>query len=165
MLNSLQLFYLTPIRWLHHIPDEIYKPKYMPETIIRIVSRYYQHQATLEDMVGPSRVTEIKIPRQICIFLIISFCDITLRDAGMLFNRDHTTVIHSRQKVRDLMDTDEKIKAQVERLISIVERNADDPEVAPRIKPKTYRTKAKREEINKIKRVPGVYSNQKSLYN
>jgi chromosomal replication initiation ATPase DnaA len=44
----------------------------------------------------------------------------TLKSAGAIFNRDHTTVIHGVEKLHDIMDTEPAVKAEVEMLEGFV---------------------------------------------
>ena len=69
-----------------------------------------------EDLVGKKKNKEIVIPRQICIYLI---CDILgtsvpLLKIGEFFGgRDHTTVMHARDKISEECKTNDVTAAQV----------------------------------------------------
>ena len=69
-----------------------------------------------EDLIGKKKNKEIVVPRQICIYLI---CDILeqgmpLASIGEYFGgRDHTTVMHARDKISEEIKTNDVTAAQV----------------------------------------------------
>lgn len=68
-----------------------------------------------EDLVSKKKKKEIVIPRQICMYLI---CDILgeslpLTSIGEYFDRDHTTVMHARDKISEEIRTNDITAAQV----------------------------------------------------
>ncbi len=69
-----------------------------------------------EDLIGKKKNKEIVVPRQICIYLI---CDILgqsvpLASIGEYFGgRDHTTVMHARDKISEEIKTSDIVAAQV----------------------------------------------------
>lgn len=61
-----------------------------------------------------SRRREICYIRQICMFMYSKYTRMSLKSIGEIFaGRDHTTVIHSNQTIKDLMDSDEMVLLQV----------------------------------------------------
>lgn len=74
-------------------------------TIDQIVSATCDHfRVTKEDLIGKKKTKEIVVPRQICMYLI---CDILgqsiplLSIGGYFGGRDHTTVMHARDKISE----------------------------------------------------------------
>jgi chromosomal replication initiator protein len=65
--------------------------------IISVVGKYYS--VTPADMKSKSRKKEIVVARQISIYLIRTMLDTSLMEIGKEFNRDHSTVISSINKV------------------------------------------------------------------
>ena len=66
--------------------------------IMDVVSRYYN--VTIEDLKSNRRSKEVTLPRQISMFLCRTMLNMTLPQIGVEFgNRDHTTVMHSCNKV------------------------------------------------------------------
>jgi len=70
-----------------------------PERIIDAVCEYYT--ISKQDLVGRKRNKEIVEPRQVCIYLMWSLLTIPLSTIGQVFSRDHTTIIHARDKILD----------------------------------------------------------------
>ena len=85
------------------------------EDIQRIVSDYYK--VRLQDMKGTSRIKSVVVPRQVCMFLIEKHLGKSLTDIGRSFgNRDHTTVINARERVKSLQATDPDLKRDIDEL-------------------------------------------------
>jgi chromosomal replication initiator protein len=72
---------------------------------------------TVEALKSKRRTKEITIPRQISMFLIRELIGLSLADIGRAFGgRDHSTVIHSIQKVEEMMAEDEAMRERIETL-------------------------------------------------
>lgn len=85
------------------------------EDIQRIVSDYYK--VRLQDLKGSSRVKAIVIPRQVCMFLIEKHLGKSLTDIGRSFgNKDHTTVINARERIKSLQSSDPDLKRDIDEL-------------------------------------------------
>lgn len=73
--------------------------------VIDIVSGYFHLDPDM--LIKKTRKREIVMARQIAMYMLKSKTRLSLKAIGMGFGgRDHTTVIHSCQMVRDLMDID-----------------------------------------------------------
>ena len=59
-----------------------------------------------EDLLGPKRNKDIAFARHICIYLIKEITDMSYPGIGKMFNRDHTTVMASRDLVSKKMLSD-----------------------------------------------------------
>jgi chromosomal replication initiator protein len=81
------------------------------ERIIDCVCKYFSVKK--EDLLGKKKNKEIVEPRQICMYTICSLLDMPLLSIGQLFDRDHTTVIHARDKVTSLIEENQRIKIAV----------------------------------------------------
>ena len=69
------------------------------------------------DLCGKCRAKEIAEPRMISMYLICEMLALPLKKIGEAFGgKDHSTVIHARDKVADMIKTDPKKKAQVKDL-------------------------------------------------
>ena len=91
------------------------------DRIIDCVCKYYS--ITKEDIIGKRKNKEIVEPRQICMYLICEMLDLPLVSIGQIFGgRDHTTVIHAREKVSDLIKENNRIKVTVNDLKSMANR-------------------------------------------
>lgn len=85
------------------------------EDIQRIVSDYYK--VRLQDLKGSSRIKSIVVPRQVCMFLIEKHLGKSLTDIGRSFgNKDHTTVINARERVKSLQYSDPDLKRDIDEL-------------------------------------------------
>ena len=85
------------------------------DTIQKMVCDYYD--IGYDKLQAKTRKREIVQARQISMFLAKQFTKNSLKTIGDHFGgRDHTTVIHSCQTVKDLMDTDTMIREQVKEL-------------------------------------------------
>ena len=73
--------------------------------IIDKVCAYYG--VSTEEVIGRSRFKEIVMARHMAIYIIRNKVKLKLKATGMLFNRDHTTVIHAIQNINNLLCYDE----------------------------------------------------------
>ena len=82
------------------------------DTIQKMVCEYFD--VPYDKLLQKTRKREIVQARQITMFLAKAFTKNSLKTIGEHFGgRDHTTVIHSCQTVKDLMDTDSLFKESV----------------------------------------------------
>lgn len=89
--------------------QDIQKEQITPNQIISIVCEYFG--IGKEEVLGKKKSKEIVEPRMIAIYLINEILDMPLTSIGKLFGgRDHTTIIHSRDKVTELLKTNNKTK-------------------------------------------------------
>jgi chromosomal replication initiator protein len=89
------------------------------ERIINAVELVYDVPYSL--MNTKTRKREIVEARQVAMYYLKSLTIMTLREVGELFGgRDHSTVIHARQTVEDLMTTDKAYRAKIEEVEAIL---------------------------------------------
>lgn len=70
---------------------------------------------TVKDIKGTKRVQTIALPRQIAMYLVRELTDYSLPKIGKEFgNRDHSTVLHSYKKIKDLLESDSNLKIDIE---------------------------------------------------
>ena len=80
-----------------------------PDEIIDAVCKYFD--ITKQDIIGKKKSKEIVEPRMIAIYLISEILEIPLVSIGKIFGgRDHTTIMHSRDKIADEIKTSHKIQ-------------------------------------------------------
>ena len=92
--------------------------KLTPERITNIVCEYFG--VNILDVCGPKRNREFVYARDIAIYLCRDMIkDITQEKIGEFFNRDHSTVINSCQKIENRQKTEEEL---VENIKSIKEK-------------------------------------------
>ena len=82
--------------------------------IIRVVCDYYQ--ISEKEIFSKSRQRYCCIARQVAMYLMCRIKKNSLTSIGHLFNKDHTTVIHSRNHISDLMQSLDEIRNDVENL-------------------------------------------------
>jgi chromosomal replication initiator protein len=93
------------------------KPKYITIPMIqKMVAQYYNLK--IEDFKARRRTRTVAYPRQIAMYLARELTDASLPKIGQEFGgRDHTTVIHACDKIKDDMINDEAISSTVEEII------------------------------------------------
>lgn len=79
------------------------------------VARYYQ--ITVDDLKGRRRVKAIVTPRQIAMYLARELTDNSFPKIGDEFGgKDHTTVLHAHEKIKNLITEDAKMKKEINEL-------------------------------------------------
>ncbi len=78
---------------------------------------------TLHDLKTKRRNKNIVLPRQVAMYLSREFTDLSLPEIGEYFGgKDHTTVLHSYNKIKAEIHTKELLKSRVERIISVIKQ-------------------------------------------
>lgn len=86
-----------------------------PEIITNAVCEYFKVE--YKDIVGKKKNKEIVEPRMIAVYLISELLNLPLVNIGKIFGgRDHTTIMHARDKITDQMKSNKKIQLIVEEL-------------------------------------------------
>jgi chromosomal replication initiator protein len=89
------------------------------DSIIDAVCLYYSVDRA--GLIGKKKNKEIVDPRQICIYLITEFLSLPLTSIGQIFGgRDHTTIMHARDKISALTREDGKTATQIKDLKNII---------------------------------------------
>ncbi len=87
--------------------------------IISTVCSFYN--ISQADLLGRKKNKELVEPRQICIYLINELMSLPLVTIGQAMGgRDHTTVIHARNKISELISTDPRIATEVSDLKNLI---------------------------------------------
>ena len=80
-----------------------------PEKIVSIVAEHYHLDE--KDLLSSKKNKELAYPRQIAMYLCCEMCDATQKDVGeALGGRDHSTVIHGRNKIAGELQNDQSLK-------------------------------------------------------
>ena len=80
-----------------------------PDKIISTVCDYFN--IGYQDIIGKKKNKEVVEPRMIAIYLISELLNLPLVNIGKIFGgRDHTTIMHSRDKITDELKTNKKIQ-------------------------------------------------------
>ena len=91
------------------------------ERIIDCVCKYYNVKK--DDLLGKKKNKDIVEPRQICMYVICSMLEMSLLSIGQLFGRDHTTVIHARDKVTTAIEENQRVKIAVNDIKAMATKN------------------------------------------
>lgn len=99
-----------------------------PENVARFLGQSFKKPATadhkqvlstvcsffnigLKDLTGPKRQKELVLPRHIAMYLLSEELKLTVERIGqMLGGRDHTTIMHGRDKIKKLVNTDREVQ-------------------------------------------------------
>jgi len=83
-----------------------------PSQVIETISKYYN--LSVQDLVSASRNKELVQPRQVAMYLIRQETDASLPEiGGLLGGRDHTTVIHGIERVKERLESEEQLRREV----------------------------------------------------
>lgn len=89
------------------------------EIILDSVCKYYN--VTKDEIISKKRTSEICTPRHMTMYLCVKYTNTNLKDIGkFLGNRDHATVINGRDKIEDLLKTDEAVRQAMNALIKVI---------------------------------------------
>mgnify|MGYP000687020199 CR=1 FL=1 len=92
-------------------------------SIIRTVADFYK--LSTSDLKGKKRSKNIALARQVAMYIIRETTDYSTTEIGSEFNgRDHTTVMHSCQKIEDLIKFDSHFASIIQRLIQECKQNS-----------------------------------------
>lgn len=96
-----------------NLNEELENQKHITiETITKIVCNYFK--IPLGDLRGKSKTKEVALPRQVSMYLINKLIKPTLKDNGQYFGgRDHSTVLHAINTIRDRIKLDSQLAQQV----------------------------------------------------
>ncbi len=81
-----------------------------------------QFNVSVKELQSKSRKRAFTIPRQIAMYLARKYTEESLVDIGKIFNRDHSTVLHSIKVVSNKLVRDSSVNAQLEILSSKVKQ-------------------------------------------
>lgn len=78
---------------------------------------------SLQEIKMKRRNKNIVLPRQIAMYLSRELTDLSLPEIGnSLGGKDHTTVLHSYNKIKEAIKKDEALKARIERIIQVIQQ-------------------------------------------
>ncbi len=98
---------------LSSITTNIKKGIISPKQIIKEVAEFYD--IDINDITGNSRRKELVIPRQIVMYLIREETNASFPSIGeVVGGRDHTTVMHACKKIKQDLNTNEKLKVEID---------------------------------------------------
>ncbi|HNX73957.1 MAG TPA: chromosomal replication initiator protein DnaA, partial [Spirochaetales bacterium] len=87
------------------------------DSIIRMVADNYK--LSLSDLKGKKRSKNVAFARQVAMFVIREVTEYSTTEIGVEFGgRDHTTVMHSCQKIEQMVKFDPSFDAEIQRLLA-----------------------------------------------
>ncbi len=90
--------------------------KITPEYILDVVCDHFN--ISPDDVCSKKRNAEIVLPRQIIMYLCRKYTDAPqIRIALLCGKKDHTTVIHAEEKIKELIDEDDNVKNTIDTII------------------------------------------------
>lgn len=77
---------------------------------------------SLQDLKTKRRNKNIVLPRQIAMYLSRELTELSLPEIGVFFGgKDHTTVLHSCNKIKEEIKNNKILKTQIERIIQVIQ--------------------------------------------
>jgi chromosomal replication initiator protein len=101
-----------------------------PDEIIRTTATSFGF--SVDDVLSPSRRQPLVMCRQVSMYLCRELTDLSLPKIGEAFNRDHTTVLHSVDKVKRILRSDRAVYDRVTQLTQDL-RKGDGISTADRV--------------------------------
>jgi hypothetical protein len=87
------------------------------DQVMQIVANYYNIK--VEELKSKKRKNEIAFPRQVAMYICRNILDESLAKIGIEFGgKDHTTVMHSVNKISNLIKEDNKFELEINKLIN-----------------------------------------------
>ena len=87
------------------------------EQVQQIVAGHYN--ISVEELKSKKRVTNVSVPRQVAMYICRTVLEESLPKIGAEFGgKNHTTVMHSVEKIRKELGRDENLKSEVDKIIS-----------------------------------------------
>lgn len=91
------------------------KSNISPKTVIEKVASYYDLKS--DDITGPRRGREIVVPRQIAMYIMRHELNLSFpKIASACGGRDHTTAIHSVEKMEKQLESDEMFREEIQQV-------------------------------------------------
>lgn len=84
--------------------------------IKKVVGKHFK--IDMEDFQSKRKTQSVAWPRQIAMFLCTDLTDMSLPEIGREFNRDHSTVVHARDLVKEKVKNDPFFSAEINQIIA-----------------------------------------------
>ena len=81
------------------------------EDIINCVCNFYKVEK--KDLLSKKKTKEIALARQVSMYLVLDLMSLPQLTVGKIFGRDHATVIYTRDKIIEQMETDNKLSVEI----------------------------------------------------
>lgn len=117
VIAYLELNSLTPtVESVAEILKSIIKPKtvvlFDEQKVLRVVASFYN--ITVPQILGTKRNKELVFPRQVAMYIIRENANLSFPKIAKLFGgKDHTTVMHSCEKIENIIKEDENLRQEL----------------------------------------------------
>ncbi len=81
------------------------------EDIINCVCNFYK--VDKKELLSKKKTKEIALARQVSMYLVLDMMSLPQLTVGKIFGRDHATVIYTRDKISEQMETDTKLSVEI----------------------------------------------------
>jgi len=88
------------------------------ERIIYLVAKSFG--ISHNDLKSRSHLRDFTTPRQVAIYFIRKYTSKTQQQVGIIFSRDHSTIVNSLKVVNNLMDTDAAFKEKIDLIDKLI---------------------------------------------
>ena len=85
----------------------------------KVVGKHFN--VRMEDFNAKKKTQSIAWPRQIAMYLATELTELSLPEIGREFNRDHSTVLHARDVVKDKIEADPFFSAEINQIVADVQ--------------------------------------------
>ncbi|MDP3948057.1 MAG: chromosomal replication initiator protein DnaA, partial [bacterium] len=83
--------------------------KIEPKKVLEVICQYFN--LSQKELTGANRQKELVLPRHIAMFILSEHLNLTVEKTGLLLGkRDHTTVMHGRDKIKKLINQDREVQ-------------------------------------------------------
>ena len=104
---------------LHEAVSEGESEEITPDSIISAVTSFYK--VTKHELIGKCKKKELVLPRQVCCYLMCELLSLPLMSIGKeLGDRNHTTILYSRNKVEEMMNVSDKLANEIDDIKNII---------------------------------------------
>ncbi len=104
---------------LHEAVSENESEEITPASIISAVTGFYK--VTKGELIGKCKKKELVLPRQVCCYLMCELLSLPLMSIGKeLGDRNHTTILYSRNKVEEMMNVSDKLANDIDDIKNII---------------------------------------------
>jgi chromosomal replication initiator protein len=106
---------------LHELLEPVNRRAFAPDEVIAAVCTAVG--VSLDDLRSPHRDRRVLVPRQIAMYLLREETNLSLAEVGSYFGgRDHSTVLHSCEKVAAEIEHNEQMRSRVHSVREVLTR-------------------------------------------
>jgi len=107
------------------LPEYLGDTEPVQDTVTRVVDIVAKrYNVTAADVMGPSRKKEIKMARNVSMYIVRALTKMSLPQIGNIFGRDHSTVYSNISMVESALTTDTIFEATVSEILKEVKRGS-----------------------------------------